>query len=160
VSDRAPEGTGPDPLAVIADLTAELKGVREDLRSLRDELRSVRDDSEARDTALADSARRRGRVIAALVVSFCLDLLITAGFGWNTIRVNDTQNASRASDVRQCQLANVTRAQDIAIWNRVLADRAPAAGTPKAAAELARVNHLIKVKDTPRDCTAAYRAAG
>lgn len=160
MTETPPEPAGPDPLAAIGDLTAVLQGVRADLQSLRDELKSVREDSEKRDAALAKEARRRGRVIAGLVISFCLDLLITAGFGWNTVRVNDTQNAARAIDVRQCQLANVARAQDIAIWNRVLADRAPAARTPKAAAELARVNHLIKVKDTPRDCAAAYSAGG
>lgn len=154
------EAVAPDPLQVIADLTAVLQGVRGDVQSLRDELKSVREDSETRDTALEDAARRRGRIIAGLIVSFCLDLLITAGFGWNTIRVNDTQAASHQSDVRQCQVANVTRAQDIAVWNRFLADLAPAAATPKVAAELAQINQLVKVKDTLRDCDAAYSAGG
>lgn len=153
----APGSAGPDPLAVIGELTAALEGARDDLRSLRDELETDRKASEARDAALADSARRRGRIITALAVSFCLDLLITAGFGWNTVRVNDAVSAQHASNVQQCQLANVTRGQDIAIWNLFLADLAPAAArTPKVTAELAKVNQLIKVKDTPRDCASAY----
>jgi hypothetical protein len=146
-----------DPLEVIGELTAALEGARTDLQSLRDELKSVREDSEARDAELAESGRRDRRRTTAVIISVCLDLLITAAFAWNTIRVNNAEDATHASNLQQCQLANVTRQQDIAIWRQFLADLAPAAaGTPKAAAELAEVNALVKVKDTPRDCTSAY----
>jgi hypothetical protein len=147
----------PDPLEVIGELTDALEGARADLRSLRGELRSVREDSEGRDAALSELARRRGRVITGVIISICLDLLITAGFGWNTIRVNGAESAAHASDIQQCQAANAARGQDIAIWRQFLADLAPAAaGTPKTTAELAQINALVKVKDTPRDCTSAY----
>lgn len=105
-----------------------------------------------------ESAHRLRLIVRALVVSFCLDLLVTAGFGYNTVQVNDAQGATRTSEVSACQQANVNRVQDIAIWNRFLGDIAPpgAPQTAKVKAELAEINHLIKVKDTPRDCQSQY----
>lgn len=57
------------------------------------------------------------------------------------------------SNVRQCQLANATRQQDIAIWNRILSV-IPA--DPAGRKFVADLKPLVKVKDTPRDCAAAY----
>jgi acetate kinase len=145
----APGSAGPDPLAVIGELTAALEGARDDLRSLRDELETDRKASEARDAALASSARRRGRIIAALAVSFCLDLLITAGFGWNTVRVNDAVTAGQQNAVSSCQQSNVNRVEDIAIWNRILGAQTTSAA---AKAEIADVKRLVKIKDTPHVC--------
>jgi hypothetical protein len=163
VSEAPP--AGPDPLAVIGDLTAALEGTRTDLRSLRDKLESVRQDSEGRDALLARSARRSRQVITGLVISFCADLLVTAGFGWNTIRVNDAQDATRAiqvashaSEVSACEQANVNRAQDRAVFNQLLADLAPPpVRTPAVKAKLTVINRLIAAKDTPHDCAAVYR---
>jgi hypothetical protein len=145
----APGSAGPDPLAVIGELTAALEGARDDLRSLRDELETDRKASEARDAALASAGRRRGRIIAALAVSFCLDLLITAGFGWNTVRVNDAVTAGQQNAVSSCQQSNVNRVEDIAIWNRILGAQ-PASAAAKA--EIADVKRLVKIKDTPHVC--------
>jgi hypothetical protein len=107
--------------------------------------------------AVNDRQDRTRKIVAGLVVSICLDLLITAGFGYNTVQVNDAQAASHASEISACQQANVNRVQDIAIWNRFLGDIAPAAAqTPKVKAELAEINKLIAVKDTPRQCQKLY----
>jgi hypothetical protein len=146
---HTPEGTGPDPLAVIGELTAALEGARDDLRSLRDELESDREASQARDTELAEAGRRSRRVIAGLVISFALDLLITAGFGWNTVRVNDAVTAGQQNAVSSCQQSNVNRVEDIAIWNRILGGQ-PASAAAKA--EIADVKRLVKIKDTPHVC--------
>jgi hypothetical protein len=162
------EDSAPDLLVVIGELTVAMEGARTDLQSLRDELKSVREDSEARDAELAKSARRSRRIIAGVIISVCLDLLITAGFAWNTIRVNDAQNASRAiqnashaSQITACQQANVNRGQDAAVLNQILADVAPpAARTPKVEAELAVLDRLIRVKDAPRNCAALYATKG
>ena len=62
--------------------------------------------------------------------------------------------AQHASNLRQCQLANETRVQDIAVWNRLL--QVPASATAAQKAEVAELEHLVKIKDTPRDCAAAY----
>jgi hypothetical protein len=106
---------------------------------------------------LARTTRRNRRVIAALAASFALDLLFTAGLGYNTIRQNDVQNGIRASDIAQCQLANVARGQDIAIWNRLLTIPPSAHPTAAQKAEVAELKHLVGVKDKPRDCAAAFR---
>src|ERR1700693_4547989 len=136
----------PDAVSAADRLTGALDGMAGQLKTVSDRL-----------AAAEDIAQRNRRFIIGLVISFCLDLLITAGFGYNTIRVDDTQNASHASEISACQQANVNRAEDIAIWNRFLGDLAPvAARTPKVQAELAGINKLIAVKDTPRDCNALY----
>ena len=68
-------------------------------------------------------------------------------------RLATVEAAAHTSSIQQCQIANTTRVQDIAIWNRLL--DTPSA-SPAQAAEIAELNHLVKVKDTPRDCAAAY----
>jgi hypothetical protein len=109
---------------------------------------------------LARTTRRNRRVIAALAASFALDLAVTAGLGYNTVRVNSAQDGIRASDIRQCQLANVSRGQDIAIWSRLLRLPPGMKATAAQKAEVAELKHLVGVKDTPRDCQAAYNAKG
>jgi hypothetical protein len=105
---------------------------------------------------LARTTRRNRRVVAALAASFALDLLVTAGLGYNTVRVNSAQDGIRASEIAQCGLANAARRQDIAIWNRLLTVPASAHPTAEQKAEVADLERLVKVKDTPRDCKAAY----
>jgi hypothetical protein len=68
-------------------------------------------------------------------------------------KVSAAEGAAHASSLQQCQLANATRRQDIAIWNRLL--NAPAK-TAAAKAEITDLEHLVKVKDAPRDCASAY----
>jgi hypothetical protein len=104
---------------------------------------------------LTRDQKRNRRVVTALAVSFAIDLAVTAGLAYNTVRQNDVQNGIRASDIRQCQLANISRGQDIAIWNRLLT--VPASATAATKAEVADLERLVKVKDTPRDCAAAFR---
>ena len=104
---------------------------------------------------LSRDQKRNRRVITALAVSFALDLALTAGVGYNTLRQNDIGAALRASDITQCQLANVSRQQDIAIWNRITAILPSRTAAERAFSDdLAR---LVRVKDKPRDCAAAFR---
>jgi hypothetical protein len=98
---------------------------------------------------------RQRRLVIGLAVSICLDLLITAGLGYNTVRQNSVQDRIHASEITQCQLANGARAQDIAIWNRLL--QVPASAPAAQKAEVAELKHLVGVKDKPRDCAAAFR---
>lgn len=129
------------------DALAAAQGLTDSLDAMAGELRAV--------NARQDRTRK---IVAGLVVSLCLDLLITAGFGYNTVRVNGAQDATHTSEVSACQQANVNRAEDIAIWNRFLGDIAPpgAPQTAKVKAELAEINKLIKTKDMPRNCVALY----
>jgi hypothetical protein len=63
--------------------------------------------------------------------------------------------AQHDSNVQQCRLANTARQQDIAIWNRITAVLPSATAAERSfSADLRR---LARVKDAPRNCTAAYR---
>ncbi|HEX3960917.1 MAG TPA: hypothetical protein VHZ03_30580 [Trebonia sp.] len=148
---------GPGDALPAADLTAVLAGMDRltaALDGMAGQLKAVSE----RLTVAEDANRTNRHIIIALVVSFCLDLLVTAGFGWNTVQVNGAQNASHDSQISACQQANVNRAQDIAIWNQFLTDIAPP-GTPETAkvkAELAGLSKLVQVKDEPRNCQKLY----
>ena len=135
--------TGEDPVAAAAELTESFKAMT------------------AQMARLARRGKRDRRIIIGLLISICLDLLITTGLGYNTfrqIRAEDalaaTQATFHASVVQQCEISNVTRAQDIAIWNRLL--KAPANATPAQKALVADLERLVQLKDAPRDCAAAY----
>jgi hypothetical protein len=90
-------------------------------------------------------------IVQVALVAFAAVLLT-----WNISLSGANQEnitAQHVSNLQQCQLANETRVQDIAIWNRLLSV-SPSAAAAKA--EVADLERLVKVKDTPRDCAAAY----
>lgn len=111
------------------------------------------------------TVRRGKRVIAALVISLVLDVALTVGVSIAAVQASDASGKAsatitqlHASNVSACRKANVNRAEDVAIWNQFLADLAPpAARTAKVRAELAGINRLIRIKDTLRNCAAAYK---
>lgn len=104
------------------------------------------------------TARRLKHIVIALAVSLCLDLLITAGFGWNTVRVNQSENASHADQITACDQGNVARRQDAAVWHTFLGDIAPPkVQTPKVKALLAGIDRRIAEKDARRNCASLYR---
>jgi hypothetical protein len=129
----------PDPVAAAAALTEQFREMSGHLSRLQ------------------RSRTRDRRILAGLVVSLCLDLAVTIGLGYNTARVNDAQHQGRASLVSACRLANVNRAQDIAVWNTFFTLAAPpatrTAGTRKL---IAAIDAKVRVKDTPRDCVRLY----
>lgn len=147
MTDDSGSVLGPDPVQTARDLQAALEGMTAQL------------------AAVKATVRRGKRVIITLVVSLLLDLAITVGLGWNTIRVNSAQDATRAiqvathaSQISACEAANVNRAQDAAVLDRLLADLAPPpVRTPPVQAKLAVLNRLIRAKDMPHDCAAVYR---
>jgi hypothetical protein len=85
---------------------------------------------------------------AAITALIIITAVLVANYG----RVLAAQHAS---DITQCQIANNTRQQDIAIWNRLL-NVSPAPPSAAARAEIAELQRLVAVKDTPRNCAAAY----
>ena len=132
--------TGPDPaMAAAADLTESFQAMTAQMKRL------------------TRSESRNRRIITGLAVSICLDVAITIGLTAVTIRQDDVQNALRASDIRQCQLANDARDQDVAIWNRLLVFPPGSHPTAGQRAEVADLERLVRVKDTPRDCEKAFR---
>jgi len=76
-----------------------------------------------------------------------------------TLLVQNSQriSAQHENNIRQCQLANITRGQDIAIWNRLLQVPPGTKVTAEQKAEIKELEKLVKVKDTPRDCAAAFQ---
>ena len=138
---------GADPLQTARDLSDALNAMTRQLGEVK------------------ATVRRSRRFIIALAVSLVLDVALTIGVSVAAIQANDASGKAsatitqlHASNLAACRQANVTRRQDIAIWNQFLADLAPpAARTPKVAAELAGINKLIRVKDTPRNCATAYK---
>jgi hypothetical protein len=90
-------------------------------------------------------------VIQVALVAVVVILLLQNGRLTQANQENIT--AQHTSNLQQCQLANDARQQDIAIWNTLLAVSPTA---PPAKTEVAKLKHLVKVKDTPRDCAAAY----
>jgi hypothetical protein len=138
---------GDDPQKTARDLQRALEGMTEQLGQVK------------------ASLRRGKRVVAALVVSLILDVALTIGVSVAAFQANDASGKAsatitqlHASNLAACRQANVIRVEDVAIWNKFLADLAPpAARTPKVAAELAGINKLIQVKDTPHDCSAVYK---
>jgi len=76
-----------------------------------------------------------------------------------TLLVQNSQriSAQHENNIRQCQLANNTRQQDIAIWNRLLQLPPGVKATAEQKAEIKELEKLVTIKDTPRDCAAAFQ---
>jgi hypothetical protein len=95
-------------------------------------------------------------ITALVVVSVLVNVGLAVGFVFLALQSIGNGDSIRTSDVQQCEIANDTRVQDIAIWNRLL--RLPAGASAASRSEAADLERLVKVKDTPRNCTAAYKA--
>jgi hypothetical protein len=76
-----------------------------------------------------------------------------------TLLIQNSQriSAQHQNNIRQCQIANNTRQQDIAIWNRLLRIPPGTKTTAAQKAEIKELERLVKAKDTPRDCAAAFQ---
>lgn len=124
------------------------------LDGMSTELKAVR----KRQDKAEETARKLRRITIGLAISLVLDLFITAGLGWNTVRESQNQNSSHADEVTACQQANVDRSEDAAVWGTFLGDIAPPkARTPKVTRLLTGIDKRIAAKDRIRDCAALYR---
>lgn len=157
MSDLTPD---PDALETAHELTEALGAMTGQLRAVQRELQAVNERlarAEKRQDRADNLSKRIRHLVAALIVSFCLDLAVTAGFGYNTVRLNDTQNAARQTLVTACRGANVNRAEDIAVWNTFFTVAAPPASrTPKVRELIAAIDAKVRIKDRPRDCISVY----
>jgi hypothetical protein len=122
-----------DPVAAAEGLTRTLQGLTEQFARLQ------------------RSERRWRLLVAGLSASLVLDLALTGGLGYNTIRQNDTQSAAHADVLKACALANADRVKDIAVWDDVLALAAPG-----RRAEAAGIAARVRAKDKLRNCAALY----
>lgn len=64
-------------------------------------------------------------------------------------RINAAVTVNKNNAAASCRQSNVNRLEDIAIWHRVLNTRPSSAA---ARAEIADLQHLVDIKDTPRVC--------
>jgi hypothetical protein len=109
----------------------------------------------ARQLSRLTKSERRFKLIAiGLVISLCIDFVVTFLVGYNTVRQNNTQNTSQANLVSACRQANANRTEDIAYNNRLL--RLPATATVAQKAEVKDLEHLVAVKDRLRNCAVLY----
>lgn len=94
-----------------------------------------------------------------LAVGVTVNVLLAAGFAVVGLIAVGNTSSIRNDEIIQCQLQNVARLQDVAIWDRLLSISAAQARaeTPAQRAEVADLERLVTVKDEPRDCTAAYK---
>jgi hypothetical protein len=150
----------PVEVAVTAPEPPPQQSALETIRGLQHAIEAMSADLKAAASRLSTAektAKRLKHIVTGLAVSLCLDLLITAGFGWNTLRVNADENAIHSDQINACQQGNTARRQDAAIWDTFLGDIAPPkVRTPKVNALLRGIDKRIAVKDTPKNCAVLY----
>jgi hypothetical protein len=131
------------------------------LNRLTGRLEEVRADSEERDKQLTERdaqlsryGRRNRHLIWVAIISLALDLLLTAALTVVAIQAHDASGAASAvaqSSRNLCLSGNVSRAQQVSLWNYVLT----ISQQPVSSAEQARVaefkTHLHKLF-APRNC--------
>lgn len=93
----------------------------------------------------------------AIVVLFILAFLLAGGAYLLSVRAVQGEVSSRASVTQLCQLGNESRAQQLSLWQHIIAISAPPAGqTPAQRAQRQAVigGFLAYVRQAfaPRDC--------
>jgi uncharacterized protein HemX len=106
-------------------------------------------------SAIVAQQGKSRRNLRWLAVSVVLDVALSVALGALAFGQAHTSEAIHNSQVSACQQANVKRAQDVAVWNRLL--RLPPTATSAQKTEIAELEKLVGVKDAPRDCAALYR---
>lgn len=105
-------------------------------------------------TLTAADSRRRGQV-RLLAISLVLDLLLTIGFGFVTVRTNRLANQAennRDSILRNCITANESRANNKKLWDYLFVQTASNPRTPQQAEAIAEFRDFVNETFAPRDC--------
>lgn len=108
--------------------------------------------------ALARSDKSRRRQIRWLAVSLALDVLLTIGFGYTTLRANNAASKAETIEnaiVARCESTNDARAKNEKLWDHILDLTKDTPRTPQQ--EVDR-KEFIQVKEetfAPSDCTMA-----
>jgi len=94
------------------------------------------------------TARLLKRIVIALSVSFCLDILITAGLGWNSVQAHSASDRANATvadlhsaQITNCRAGNQTRAQQVQLWTHLAQESKPAPGA--TAAQIAKDRQAV-----------------
>ncbi len=131
------------------------------LNRLTGRLEGVRADSEDRDKQLAERdaqlsryGQRNRHLIWVTIISLALDLLLTAALTVVAVQAHHASGAASAvaqSDRNLCLSGNVSRAQQVSLWNYVLtiSQQSSRSADPARVADFKA--HLHKLF-APRDC--------
>ncbi len=131
------------------------------LNRLTGRLEEVRADSEDRDKQLAERdaqlsryGQRNRHLIWITIVSLALDLLLTAALTMVAVQANHASGAASAvaqADRNLCLSGNVSRAQQVSLWNYVLTiSRHPASSAERT--RIAEFKAHLQKLFAPRDC--------
>lgn len=106
--------------------------------------------------ALARSDASRKRQVRWLAVSLALDVLLTIGFGYATLRANNAASKAETTQhsiVRNCETTNESRAKNREIWDYIVQISERPNLTPEQ--QKTRDDFIMKLNDTfaPRDCS-------
>jgi hypothetical protein len=131
------------------------------LNRLTGRLEEVRADSEERDKQLADRdaqlsryGRKNRHLIWVTITSLVLDLLLAAALTVVAVQANHANGAASAvaqSDRNLCLSGNVSRAQQVSLWNYALTISQRAA-TPAELARVAEFKAHVHKLFAPRNC--------
>jgi hypothetical protein len=131
-----PESNEPDPVAAAVDLTTTFQDLTKQFARLQ------------------RSDKRLRRIVRALAITFALDLALTIGLGYSTLRQNEIQASTHAALVSACRKANGDRAKDAAVWGFII--NIPASPSAARRNEVNHLGALVRSKDTLRDCATLY----
>jgi hypothetical protein len=131
------------------------------LNRLTGRLEEVKADSEDRDKQLAERdsqlskyGQRNRHLIWITFVSLALDLLLTAALTVVAVQANHASGAASAvaqSDRNLCLSANVSRAQQVSLWNYILTfSQRPASSVERT--RVAEFKAHLQKFFAPRDC--------
>jgi hypothetical protein len=132
------------------------------LNRLTGRLEEVRADSENRDKQLAERDAQLSRygqknrhLIWVTIVSLVLDLLLTAALTVVAVQANRASGAASAvaqSDRNLCLSGNVSRAQQVSLWNYVLTTVPQQPASPAERTRIAEFKAHLHKLFAPRNC--------
>jgi hypothetical protein len=146
----------PDPAKELAELTKSILETKKALLETKETIKVV--------PTLDRYARRSRHMIAALAISFLLDIILTLVVAIVGLTAHSTAATLRTDEINECYSGNITRAQEADIWTTFIGILVPPvkpAGVSEAqyTADKAIADKFLKTvnKDfAPRNCIAIY----
>jgi hypothetical protein len=153
---------GSEPVVTRArDLTGALNRLAVRLEEVKADSEDRDEQLARRDTQLATYARRNRHLIWITIVSLVLDIVLTAAVTVVAVQAHDASSAAAgartaASAVAEadrdlCLSGNVSRAQQVSLWNYILSLSQPPP-TPAGRERVAEFKTHLQQLFAPRDC--------
>lgn len=109
----------------------------------------------------ADLSRKRQ--VRWLAISLILDVLLTIGFGYTTIRANNAASKAESSThaiIRNCETSNEARANNKKLWDYIINLPPTQPPTSEQQKRIADFKKFIDMTFAPRDCSKAVDNQG